>query len=125
MPGIEHQTFPRLPYRLLRRRVHLGYGGLISAPRRLSALSLFLLCRALPGGFLRIGDYVDPLRIRCCLVLIVVVPVPPLVRRCLRITLLRILPSLLTAERRDIEAAPARPPRRVAAGGDAVGAEEL
>src|SRR5712672_3590765 len=108
MPGIEHQTFPRLPYRLLRRRVHLGYGALISAPRRLSALSLFLLCRALSGGFLRIGDYVDPLRIRRCLALIVVVPVPPLVRRCLRVTLRRVFPSLLTAERSGIEVAPDR-----------------
>src|SRR5437879_6373457 len=36
MPGIEHQTFPRLPYRLLSVRVHPGYGALTSgrAPRR-------------------------------------------------------------------------------------------
>src|SRR5437660_1285336 len=36
MPGIEHQTFPRLPYRLLSLRVHPGYGALTSgrAPRR-------------------------------------------------------------------------------------------
>src|SRR5580700_10567337 len=113
MPGIERQTFPRLPYRLLRRRVHLGYGALISVPRRLSALSFFLLCRALSCGFLRIGDYVDPLRIRCCLVLIVVVPVPPLVRRGPGITLRRVFPSLLTTECCDIEVAPERPQRLV------------
>src|SRR6266481_2625203 len=36
MPGIEHRTFPRLPYRLLSLRVYPGYGALTSgrAPRR-------------------------------------------------------------------------------------------
>jgi tRNA isopentenyl-2-thiomethyl-A-37 hydroxylase MiaE len=51
------------------------------------------------------------------------VPVPPLVWRGLGITFRRILPSLLTAERREIEVAPCAPHRFVAAVVDEVRAE--
>ena len=49
--------------------------------------SRFLLCRALSGGSLRVGDYVYPLRVRRGLGLVVVVPVPPLVWRRLGVAL--------------------------------------
>src|SRR5262249_37762482 len=52
-------------------------------------------------------------------------PVPPLVRRGLGVTLWRVLPSLLTAERRDIEVAPGGPHRLVAAVVDEGCAEHL
>jgi len=47
--------------------------------------------------------------------LVFVVPVPPLVRRGLRVALGRVLPFLLTAERGDVEVAEAAPERLVAA----------
>ena len=53
----------------------------------------------------------------------VAVPVPPLVRRGLRVTLRRVFPSFLTPERRDVEIAPSGPHRLVAAVVDEVGAE--
>src|SRR5580693_4993096 len=83
--------------------------------------------RVAPSGScsLRIGDYVHPLRIRRDLGIVVVVPVPPLVRRGLGITLRRVLPSLLTAERRDVEMAPDAPHRLVAAVVDEVCAVHL
>src|SRR5215469_7072244 len=58
------------------------------------------------GGSLRVGQDIDPLRVRCGLGIVVVVPVPPLVRRSLGVTLRRVLPSLLTSERCDVEVAP-------------------
>src|ERR1035438_6670396 len=85
--------------------------------------SCFLLCCALSGGFLRVGCYVDPLHVRRGFGFVVVVPVPPLVWRGLGGTLWRILPSLLTAERRKVEVAPGGPHRLVAAVVDEVGAE--
>src|SRR5262249_58481066 len=75
------------------------------------------------GGSLRVGYDVDPLRVRRGLRVVVVVPVPPLVRRGLGVTLWRVLPSLLTAERRDVEVAPDGPHRPVAPGVDKVSAE--
>src|SRR5271154_7240219 len=42
-------------------------------------------------------------------------PVPPLVRRSLGVTFWRVLPSLLPAERREVEVAPGAPYRLVAA----------
>src|SRR5258708_27824094 len=45
------------------------------------SLAHFGLRIALSGGFLRVGYYVDPLRVRRGLGVVVVVPVPPLVRR--------------------------------------------
>src|SRR5271170_5470995 len=56
---------------------------------------------------------------------VVVVPVPPLVRRGLGVTFRRVLPSLLPAERRDVEVAPGGPHRLVASLVDEVGAEHL
>src|SRR5258708_37955492 len=52
-------------------------------------------------------------------------PVPPLVRRGLGVTLWRVLPSLLTAERREVEVAPGGSHRLVAAAVDEVCAEHL
>src|SRR6202011_4604959 len=75
------------------------------------------------GGSFRVGCYIDPLRVRRGLGVVVVVPVPPLVRRGLGVTLRRVLPSLLTAERRDVEVAPGGPHRLVAAVVNEVGAE--
>src|SRR5271157_1089199 len=56
-------------------------------------------------GFFCAG-YLDPRLIWRRLGIVVVVPVPPLVRLGLWITLGRVLPRLLTAKRRDIEIAP-------------------
>src|SRR5215472_16172797 len=85
--------------------------------------SCFRFCLALSRGFVRVGYYVDPLRVRQGLGVVVVVPVPPLVRRGLGVTLRRVLPSLLTTERRDVEVAPGGPHRLVAAVVDEVCAE--
>src|SRR5580692_328136 len=80
------------------------------------SLARFLLFVAPSGGgAFRIGYYVDPFRVRRGLGVIVVVPVPPLVRCSLGITLRRVLPSLLSAERREVEIAPDAPHRLVAA----------
>src|SRR5271168_1483362 len=74
------------------------------------SLARFLLCGPPSGGgFLRVSDYIDPLRVGRGLCVVVVVPVPPLVWRGLGVTLRRVLPSLLTAERGDVEVAPCRP----------------
>src|SRR6266496_1941896 len=56
---------------------------------------------------------------------VVVMPVPPLVRRGLRVSLGRVLPGLLTAERREVEVAPCTSYRLVAAAVDEVCAEHL
>src|SRR5215831_16940921 len=64
---------------------------------------------------LRVGDDVDPLRVGCSLGVVIVVPVPPLVRRSLRKALGRILPCFLAAERREDEVAPDGTHRFVAA----------
>src|SRR5262245_26740393 len=77
------------------------------------------------GGCLRVGYYIDPLRIRRGLGVVVVVPVPPLVRRGFGITLGRVLPSLLAAKRRDVQLAPGGPHRLVAPADDKVCAEDL
>src|SRR6266704_5291953 len=90
-----------------------------------SSLARFLIFLAPSGGgSLRVGYDIDPLRVRRGLGVVVVVPVPPLVRRGLGVTLWRVLPSLLTAERRDIEVAPGGPHRLVAAAVDEVCAEQ-
>src|SRR5215211_2960853 len=54
-----------------------------------------------------------------------VVVVPPPVRRGLRVTLRRVLPLLLAAERRDVEVGPGGAHPLVTAGVDEVGAEDL
>src|SRR5271163_3622745 len=66
------------------------------------------------GGFASVG-HLDPLLVRRGLGFVVVVPVPPLVRLALGVTLWRVLPSLLPAERREVEVAPGGPHRLVAA----------
>src|SRR5229473_6907900 len=76
------------------------------------------LCVALSeGGFSSVGHF-DPLRVRRGLGVVVVVPVPPFVRRGLGVTLWRVLPGLLTTERRHIEVAPGGSHRLVAAAVD-------
>src|SRR5215471_12202233 len=86
----------------------------------------FLLCPAPSGGrSFRVGYDVDPLRVRRGLRFVVVVPVPPLVWRRLGVTFWRVLPSLLTAERREIEIAPRGPHCFIAAVVDEVCAEHL
>src|SRR6266853_5654137 len=97
------------------RRRSSGRGG----PR-----SRFRFCVALSeGGFSSVG-HLDPLPVRRGLGVVVVVPVPPLVRRGLGVTLWRVLPRLLTAERRDVEVAPGGPHCLVAAVVDEVCAED-
>src|SRR5580704_7410858 len=88
------------------------------------SLARFPLFGAPSGGGLRIGYYIDPLRMRRSLV-VVVVPVPPLVWLSLGITLWRILPSFLAAERREVEVAPDASHRLVTAVVDEVCAEHL
>src|SRR6266853_3554744 len=99
----------------------------VTYPLRRSArpsLARFRLCVAPSGGgSFRVGYDIDPLRVRRGLGVVVVVPVPPFVRRGLRVTLWRILPGFLTAERRDIEIAPGGPHRLVATAVDEVCAE--
>src|SRR5216684_2344213 len=87
------------------------------------SLARFRPCVALlEGGFSSVG-HLDPLRVWRGLGLVVVVPVPPLVRRGLGVTLWRVLPGLLTTERRHIEVAPGGSHRLVAAAVDEVCAE--
>src|SRR5262249_31118506 len=77
--------------------------------RRSGRRSLARFCLFVPpsrGSFLRVSYDIDPLRVRRGLGVVVVVPVPPLVRRSLGVTLWRVLPRLLTPERCDIEVAP-------------------
>src|SRR5215510_10779909 len=88
------------------------------------SLARFRLFVASSGrGSLRVGYYIDPLRVRRGLGVVVVVPVPPLIRWVLGVTLWRVLPSLLTAERRDIEVAPSGSHRLVTAVVDEICAE--
>src|SRR5258708_17026359 len=104
------------PYTTLFRSAPVRKGP--AARRRPSgrpSLARFRPCVALlEGGFSSVG-HLDPLRVRRGLGLVVVVPVPPLVRRGLGVTLWRVLPGLLTTERRHIEVAPAGSHRLVAA----------
>src|SRR5215471_3283204 len=83
--------------------------------------SLSLLCHSLSRGGGR-GVH-RPKRHLGMIVL--VVPVPPAVRRGLRIALGRVLPVLLPSERGHVEVAPGAPQRLVAAVVDEVGAEHL
>src|SRR5271156_3223678 len=90
---------------------------------RSHSLAHFRFCVGLSeGGFSRVG-HLDPLAVRRGLGVVVIVPVPPLVRRGLGVTLWRVLPSLLTAERCNVEVAPGTPHRLVTAVVDEVCAE--
>src|SRR5262245_12712171 len=81
------------------------------------------LAAAFPKGGLSCVRHRDPLRVGRGLRDIAVVPIPPLVRRGLRVTLRRVLPRLLTPERRHVEVAPGGAHCLVAAAVDEVGAE--
>src|SRR5215813_5928052 len=85
--------------------------------------SCFHFCRALSSCLFRVGYYVDPLLVRRGLRVVVVVPVPPLVRRRLRVALRRVLPLFLTPERGHIKVAPNGPHRLVATAVDEISAE--
>src|SRR5215472_8166104 len=85
----------------------------------------FRLSRALSGGFFGVGYDVNPLRVSRGLGVVVVVPVPPLVRLGLGIALWRVLPSFLAAERCDIEVAPDAAHGLVGSVVDEVGAKHL
>src|SRR5579863_3873446 len=76
------------------------------------------------SGFADVRD-LYPLGIGRSLGAVVVVPVPPLVCWRLGITLGRVLPKLLTAERCHIEVAPNTPHGLVAAGIDEVRAKDF
>src|ERR1700687_321155 len=76
-----------------------------------------------PKGGLSCVRHLDPLWVGRGVGDVTVVPVPPLVGPALGITLRRVLPLLLTAERRHVEVAPNGAHRLVAAAGDEVGAE--
>src|ERR671910_1621650 len=65
------------------------------------------------------------LRERSRALAVLVVQVPPLVPRRLRVALGRVLPLLLAPERGQVEVAPGAPHRLVAAAVDEVGAEDL
>src|SRR3954454_25250431 len=69
------------------------------------------------------GDLGEPTLRR--LLLVLVVPVPPHVRRGLGIALGPVLPLLLTTERGDGQVAPGRGERLVAAVGDEVGTDHV
>src|SRR5206468_8503189 len=84
-----------------------------------------LLLAPSDGGSLRVGYYINPFRMRRGLGVVVVVPVPPLVRLSLRVTLWRVLPSLLAAERCDVEVAPNGPHCLIAAVVDEVCAKHF
>src|SRR5262249_61409492 len=70
------------------------------------SLARFLFVAPSQGSSLRVGYDIDPLRVRRRLGVVVVVPVPPLIRRGLGVTLWGVLPSLLTAGRAAVAVAP-------------------
>src|SRR5262245_65557535 len=90
-----------------------------------TCLARFRLCIALSvGGFSSVGR-LYPLRVRQGLGVVVVVPVPPLVRRGLGVALWRVFPLLLAPERRDVEIVPGASHLLVSAVVDDVGTEHL
>src|SRR5258705_12261701 len=76
-----------------------------------------------PEGGLSCVRHFDPLGIGRGAGNVTVVPVPPLVRSALGVALRRVLPLLLTPERRHVEVAPNGAHRLVAAAVVEVGAE--
>src|SRR5260370_8157168 len=101
---------------MLRHCLSFPRGGPAAARRWRSgrpSLARFRLCVAPSGGgSFRVGYYIDPLRVRRGLGVVVVVPVPPFVRRGLGVTLSRVLPSPPTPHppRAPITPATAHPP---------------
>src|SRR5215472_8334057 len=91
-----------------------------SARPSLARLGLFVPATS---GSCRVRDDIDPFWIRRGFGVVVIVPVPPLVRLGLRITFGRVLPGLLAAERCDVEIAPDGPHGLVATVVDEVCAE--
>src|SRR5215204_4662602 len=81
------------------------------------------LAVAFPKGGLSSVRHLDPLRIRRGVRDVFVVPVPPFVAWGLRVAFWRVLPLLLSPERRHVEVAPDGAHRLVAAAVDEVGAE--
>src|SRR5437773_2839251 len=78
----------------------------------------------LPEGGLSCVRHLNPFRVGRGAGDVTVIPVPPLVGPGLRIALRRILPLLLTPERRHVEVVPDAAHRLVAAAVDHVGAED-
>src|SRR5260370_38759493 len=81
------------------------------------------LAVAFPKGGLTGIRHLDPLRVGRSVGDVTLVPVPPFVRSALGVALRRVLPRLLTPERRHVEVAPGGAHRLVAAAVDEVGAE--
>src|SRR5947208_16032882 len=89
-----------------------------------SCLSLYYLC----GVAARLSGCAAPANLfenlgRGFVVAVLVVPIPPLVRRSLRVAFRRVLPLLLTPEGSDVEVVPSVPHLFVTAAVDEVGAE--
>src|SRR5580704_11495130 len=81
------------------------------------------LAVAFPKRSLSDVRHLHPLRVGRGVRDVTLVPVPPLVRPALRISLRRVLPRLLAPERRHVEVAPDGAHRLVTAAVDEVGAE--
>src|ERR1700676_1478162 len=81
------------------------------------------LAVAFPKGGLSGVRHLNPFRVGRGLGDVTLVPVPPLVRSALGVALRRVLPRLLTPERRHVEVAPGGAHRLIAAAVDEVGSE--
>src|SRR5580700_800771 len=90
-----------------------------------SLLRFLLRLQPSQSRSLRVGDDIDPLRVWRRLRVVVIVPVPPLVRRSLRVTRRRVLPCFLPSQSRHVEVAPRTPQRLVPAAVDEVSAEHF
>src|SRR5918994_1289324 len=97
-------------------RAPVGVAGAALSPRAPRGAR-----RSPTGGF---PPPAGGLRERSRALAVLVVQVPPLVRRRLRVALGRVLPLLLAPERGQVEVAPGAPHRLVAAAVDEVGAED-
>src|SRR3979409_2202381 len=82
------------------------------------------LAVAFPKGGLAGVRHRDPCRVGRGVGDVSVVPVPPLVGSALGVALRRVLPRLLTPERRHVAVAPDGPHRLVAAAVDEIGAKD-
>src|SRR6202522_2902334 len=92
-------------------------------PRAVCGTCVTALTVALAKGGLSGVRHLHPLRIGCGVRDIALVPVPPLVRAALGVAHRRILPRLLTPERRHVEVAPGGAHGLVATTIDEIGAE--